>query len=328
MVTHKKVYDRRGGFSLVEMLTVLVILAIVIAIVVPALGAARTAARRTATQAMLASLNTAILQFQIDQRRAPGYFSAKDMGGTANRDIGFTALDNMMLDLLGGGIVKTTGPDIITVGPSSTSTVNVDLTRFGAGTQTTKGYFKPDGKMFLTSPLGRSSTDTTNMPRLPALVDSFGQPVLAWVQDDSPAVQSFAAVDSGTRARFYWNSNAGFLKSTALGKLAQSQPDTNNTPPVSGSLLASTTDANLSLSLAGFLGNPASFDSSDPSKPTAARGSVVLHSAGANGVYLGREERGGKVAAGTGGVIQFVGNQDPITGGAFDDIIVTGSGGN
>ena len=198
------------GFSLVEMLVVLLILTVVIAIVVPALQSFRNGARKGATTSLMAGLSTSISQFKMSQSRLPGYFSARDMGSGMNvSGGGLSAMENLMLDLAGG--ITTDAPatgngdpcdvggyPIIEVGPSSTNKVNVDINRIGATESTSKAqvvrtYFKPDPKYFVRQcRTGNRTTGTDARSAMPVLVDAWGQPILAWVQDDVPAAAPLA----------------------------------------------------------------------------------------------------------------------------------------
>ncbi|MEM8758348.1 MAG: prepilin-type N-terminal cleavage/methylation domain-containing protein, partial [Planctomycetota bacterium] len=89
----------RAGFSLIELLVVIVIIAIVIGITVPAIGGARDLARASSTQATLAGLGNAISSFRADEQRLPGYFNTRQMG---RADTGLSGMQNIMLDLAGG----------------------------------------------------------------------------------------------------------------------------------------------------------------------------------------------------------------------------------
>lgn len=314
----------RRGFTLIEMLVVLLILTIVISIVIPALQAARNTARKSATNSLMASLATAVGQFKQSQSRLPGYFSPRDMGAGTNTT--FSGMENLMIDLAGGvttdaaagsvtNACDTTVNPVIAVGPGNTR-VNIDVGRIGAtegGTKgaATAGYFRPDPKYFIRQcePNQRAGSGPTDArSAMPVLVDAWGQPILAWVQDELPSGTSFPLIarDSGTRARFYWTSNACFTTATGLGKIKQDQTD-----PTTGSLLG--ISGNPSASLAGLVGNPAFAGE--------ARSPMVFHSAGVNGVYLGRSERGGKTSGGT--LTAPVG-RDYFQEGDFDDLVVKG----
>lgn len=313
----------RRGFSLVEMLVVLLILTIVISIVIPTLQAARNSARKSATGSLMASLATAVGQFKQSQSRLPGYYSPRDMGAVSNLGNGFSAMENIMIDLAGGvttdaasgsvaNACDTTDNPVIAVGPG-TAKVNIDVGRIGATEGGAKGeavagYFRPDPKFFARQCEANQRNPggpTDARSAMPVLVDAWGQPILAWVQDELPSGTSFPLVanNSGTRARFYWTSNACFTTATSLGKLKSDQTDATT-----GSLLGAP-----GTSLAGLVGNPAFANE--------ARGQMIFHSAGTNGVYLGRSERGGKASGGT--LAAPVG-RDYFQEGDFDDLVVKG----
>ncbi|MCO6439243.1 MAG: prepilin-type N-terminal cleavage/methylation domain-containing protein [Phycisphaerae bacterium] len=59
----------RSGFSLVELLTVMFIIAVLIAILVPSLNAARNAAKKTSTSALLRTIGAGLEQFKTDNGR-------------------------------------------------------------------------------------------------------------------------------------------------------------------------------------------------------------------------------------------------------------------
>jgi prepilin-type N-terminal cleavage/methylation domain-containing protein len=295
----------RRAFTLIELLVVMIIIAIVIAIVLPVLGHVRDNARLAGTKGMMEGLNQAILQFNNDERRMPGYFSERDMGFATNATTnGFTSLENILLDLMGVE-VKTTGttPSDVQVGPggvNNDATGFVDLDLIGSEDNAHKSYYNPDGKFYVPQ---TSPSQVATMAGTPDLLDYWGTPYLAWRQDDSAvgtvtqvtqfAKEGYAAGPNGS-ARFYYNSNAGFLKSNQLGRRAADQLDL-----ATGSVLNTPNTADKAKSLAGFLGHPAypyraPNATLPPDVPAAARGQIVIHSAGQDGIYFGRKDRGAR----------------------------------
>lgn len=339
------------GFSLVELLTVIGILAIVMAIIIPAMNSSRRTAKMADTRTTLAGLQQACSSFNTDNRRDPGYFSQKLMGSTNNGTAaGFDSMSNMMLDLMGGVVApNASSTGVITVGPGTTlgtDQVKVDLggfgsTRLGASGATMKNYFVPDAKkMVMQNQAGQrfgngaGAAAGSGADMLPSLVDAFGQPILAWVQDN-PNAANFAllatpAVSSPANdGQFYWNQNAGFLDGavTKLGRIGESQKFADG-----GSLLASDNNSAVSpatnpttvartCTMWALLGNPAAADPSAAAatpRPLSPRGSIVFHSAGPDGVFIGRRDR-----AGGGGVVKFQSNVDSFNGLLFDDQIMS-----
>lgn len=316
------------AFTLVELLVVILILAIVIAILLPAMAGARRGAKQAATGAMLSGMAAAAGQFSTDKAgQTPGYFSPADMGSAENVNRGFCGMQNVLLDLSGGVTSSTaTGAGIITVGPRAAGTVKVDIAQIGAtSTGGTKAYFNPD-RNYLSGP-ERPTGQVANVPdnlQVPHLIDSFGQPILAWTQDDRPPTNFGALDSSGEPARFYWASNAGILKSLTLGKLLTAQAFVAAESPYSmiGDGIA---PAQLSASLEGLLGNaayPAKNYSAANRKADKARASIVFHTAGPDGYFMGSEDRGGKIARGLGNMVLYTTD----TGGAmsdFDDLVIS-----
>lgn len=308
----------RRGFTLIELMVVLLILSLVLAILLPAIGGARTAARKAATMSLVKDLSTSVGAFKLDKGTNPGYFSAAQMGSAQNANRGFSAMKNIMLDLAGGITTAAASPGTgvyDSVGPTSANTVTVDVTQMGASSGKTKAYFQPRAESFVAFTTAGQQTATAENAAIPEVVDSWGNPILAWVQDDRPST-SFASLDSSTAAKFYWNSNAGFLKAASFGKTGKSQVYTNADTP--GSMIGDTAP-NRPESLAGLLGNPAfAIPNSNPAAPSASRGSIVFHSAGPDGVFLNTLDRGGKIGAATQRVAYTPGT-DVLTD--FDDLV-------
>lgn len=327
----------RLGFTLIEMMIVIVILIILLAIFQPVLRGARNAARTASTKQLVNNIQASAGAFELDQRRLPGAFTAAQMGSVENATRGFTNMQNMLLELSGGIIASgNASARRIQVGPSATNRVLVDLDLINAPSEvkgvTKNVYYTIDKKNWVSQNGANQKVAIAEHITLPDVVDAFSNPLLAWVEDEgATADDPFASIDSGTRSKFYWNSNAAFLRSGSLGAGARDQTDA-----VSGSMIAPPRgQAEIEFSMHGVLGHPAfPVASSMPNSqvfPASSRGKIVFHSAGIDGVYLGARDRGGLIATAPGNsnpfhranVIDYRGSRnDPLDN--FDDIISVG----
>lgn len=340
------------GFTIVELLVVIVIITIVISIIVPTLGSVRRTAKATTSRALMADFMNASGTFSNDHRRAPGYFSAVDMGSADNGMRGMSAMENAMLDLAGAdAIVDAAIPnETIEVGPIAGDTIFVRPALIGVGDNV---YFQPDEKNLvaqtndgvLIQQFGVAGhTAGEGELQMPDLVDNFGQPFLLWVEDATSLehlghdVPNFAQIDSSTqRSRYYWNANAAFLNSNSLGKFGNNQRNEPGNELYYSMIGSGFSDSALIESLTGFLGSP-SFPDDERDHPLASRGRIVIHSAGADGYYLGSKDKGFKklrsstvlyernfVGADTKPYEDEDGNPETIDiVESFDDIVVTG----
>ena len=328
--TNARAAAARRGFSLMELLVVILIIALVMAILIPAIAGARRSAKNVQTGAMLQGLGTSAGQFITDNGRLPGAFSPGDMGHLENVAQGFSAMQNIMLDLAGGVTAVTAGPGIIKVGPRATGEVFVDLGQIGStsGPATTKAYFNPD-RGFYDIEVGRRSIgqvgNATNV-QLPSLVDAFGMPILAWSNDEQAASRFAARNSSGPEpSRFYWASNACFLNADALSARGLRQSWLPNAPcsmlgfgvgfapQIEGTLEA----------LLGDPSNPAKDYSDSNRKSAGPRAPLTFHSAGPDGYYLGSQEIGGKSSIGTANTVLYSRDLDAARAPFFDDVLVT-----
>jgi len=308
---------RRRGFSLVELLIVLLIIVLIIAIVIPALGGARRAAKDAATRNLMQNLNQSSSSFILSERRAPGYFSPAEMGGLENETQCFSGMQNVMLDLAGGILTDDANPeaDDVTVilnpsNPNSRVKIRPDLIGVPSSG---KAYFSPDPRYFkrqngVEGGLRAVAAATTTYDKCPELVDANGMPILMWPIDPTAidrasatdATKYFARQNSGNpagtnKARAYWATNAAYLAGTSVGSKARNQ--------AAGSLLSNSNPTEMRHALTALTGSPnAPLETVDVAVqdyvPAAARGQFVIHAAGADGFYLGVNDKGAKTKGG------------------------------
>jgi type II secretory pathway pseudopilin PulG len=332
------------AFTVAELMIVLIILGVVLSVVLPSIKHVNNRAKAAVTYTIMNSVASASGQFVNDNNgRNPGHYTAGEMGVTENEDNGLSGLQNILLDLMPGITAGAAipGNGVIELDPGGgAEAVRVNLNQLAGTTLAVPGgasrsYFRPDPKYYFAAadyfgggappPAGFKHVASVEGHRfLPDLHDGFGQPILGWQQDeraDTPgavfARANYDPANTAEVARFYWASNACFLKTISLGRLMTNQ-ETQSMLGRTGA--PGNTPEN---SLEAILGNPA-FPSAG-FLPTRARGPLVFHSAGANGIFLGVDERGAKISVNgtTRRPLTYVPGLDPLKGGDFDDIVIS-----
>jgi len=296
--------DSRSGFSLVEMLLVIAVIALLIAILMPALAGARDTAMRVRTQSMMADMTNAAQRFGNDNAgRNPGYFSESQMGHEDNIDIGMSAMENAMLELGGSAAIlgRMDDPDvpnadidkgIIEISPSDDPTkvmpVVVNINLIGAE----GAYFTPDPGFWRAqvhdgSALAGQAGSPVNEGQefMPDLVDAWGNPLLVWSRDpaargsiqmtgDADEVYTqFARISSNDGgamgdvtgpAWFYLASNAAFLEAPSFSDAGINMSGDPRTGSASALGTGVGDDLDRIRTLASVLASPSSFQL-DPS---------------------------------------------------------------
>ena len=91
------------GFTLIEILVVIAIIAILAGILLAALSGVQQAARKTQTTTLMQAFGRACDEFALDHGRYPGLLPDSIINGTT-----ITSTQNALLELMGGARAKST----------------------------------------------------------------------------------------------------------------------------------------------------------------------------------------------------------------------------
>lgn len=179
---------KRSGFTLIEILVVIAIIAVLAGILLAALSGVQKAAKKTKSETLMQSFGRACDEFALDHGRYPGILPDAVIDGTQ-----ITSTQNALLELMGGARVK--GPQATSTiiqefdvfadsTPVPTMTINgwelaFNPNKFGEGPwisgRVHDPYFSPKS-----SDLEYSSYDDNNPDEfeLPSLVDAWDMPII------------------------------------------------------------------------------------------------------------------------------------------------------
>jgi len=312
--------SRSHGFTLLELLIVIGVIAILLTILFPVVGRVQNAAKNTKTQTLIRDVRTAIETFRTERGRAPGYFTQRAMAQPANKnDRGFTNTENVILELAGGVYDGEEAVDdlafgIADVGPGATAADQVDVDASVIGSSDGPAYLTLDDETLRpvrgqVSPwdMYDETTDEIDVG-MPDIVDPFGQPLLIFSQDRAVPkainrVEQFAKItldpgseDAEDRAAFYWTSNAGYLRSgdsDAPGQdvwrgLGRDQINQNELSAIGGLFSEGGDAETLQKNLAAILGSPTFPGELNPTLPSRARGDMIIIAAGEDRTFFER----------------------------------------
>jgi len=232
----------RAGFTLVELMVVIVIIGVLIAILVPAVGAVRRIAKETSTKAVIQALETGLQTYKTDTR-VGGTFppSASDRSdgdvaspyGSGRIPISGAGLLVWALsgaDLLGTPGFKPTGGNGTWADSTGNSGMGLYALNNGTPVHPRSGPYIESGKVKLSASLREGNVtrfviDAETKARgsefrrnYPMYLDAFGYPVLYWRAD--PAGKRIADDTPGQtgndRGVYHWSDNAALVSRQAV----------------------------------------------------------------------------------------------------------------
>jgi len=312
--------QKRRGFTLIEIMVVVGIIALLIGILLPALSKVQEKAKVTQTLGLMQEFAKACDSFQQEIGRYPGLVPEEILAN----DPQISGTENALLELMGGGVRKndvdktlytdtTMGygaPEwkVLKFTPPGQAEfeVKINIAKIGDGPRINGKQYPPffapkanelrpiAGQVFGTSRTPES-TDNANSLFIPDLVDSWGNPII--FLSAARNVGPLAGNNKPDRAQFLVLNDAGtkygtmdpYLGSENLGDLSlpQIKSDSN---PVIYTLFEDASDATQKKKLfAQFLRHSGFGDPATPLSGTA-RGKYVLISSGKDGVFFSRTD--------------------------------------
>jgi len=293
----------RAGFTLVELLVTIGIIALLLSILLPALNVAINRSQRAASNMQLESVSRAIQAYQMDHGALPGPVAEKTFGNALANNLSGT--ENLTLGLLGQLLANGSGDY------SPAAEVNVELDNVGDGPMDVNTGRKWDA-YFDPKPEQVYAIEGAANQQMPELVDqSSGMPLLYWRvmqgEDNDTPVGPWAGFNQvGLRT------NQQYLDSSGL---TNQDGDTFN--QTAKSLISPADDGTSEDNLAWLVVDE---DLSDLSDNTAnddndtINGGYVLVSPGPDGIYFSSDDVDGATA------LNSVDQRNE-----FDDIVIVGS---
>ena len=282
---------RRRGFTIAELIIVMMIIVLLVAILLPALSSARARARKVAKQSQLASLAAATESYVMAFSSSPGYLADNQFLPNGNFQK-FSGVENFVVSMLGG--FSSSGSFTI---PGTTAKIDPDQVGIGPATASGKRY----GAFYSPKPneLGTvSGTQYGQDNAIPEILDAdTGMPILYYRAAARSGATKIVDTD-GTTASYALFPNVVLVHSSALVSATGEGPvDLRNNSLLCFNNVSATQAADnlawiVTNSKLSSVSNGATGSANDSSNDVRA-GSYVFINPGEDMIYFDDSQNGG-----------------------------------